>query len=168
MAGEAKQGTIIPSHGVDPYHFSKVNIGAATGTLIKKGVNTAVQAKKIKDTRAAESAAAEKAQSLDSTISNLKTIRNLSKTKYPSSSMENSPAAKAQARSQKGVLSRQMKPRATAKGVKKNIPQGTTTPLFQEPGAPAPNAAVKAVAASRKRARQVRPATETSLTIKRL
>lgn len=164
MAGEAKQGTIIPSHGVDPYHFSKVNVGTAVGNLAKKAAGTAVQVNKLKETRAAEAAAGEKAKKISSTISNLETISNLSKGDYPSTGLDKSPRARAQ----KGVLSRQMKPRATAKGVKKPAPMGTTTPVFQEPGAPAANTAVKAVAASRKRARQVKPATETSLTIKRL
>lgn len=158
--GAAKTDTTIPSHGVEPYKFGHTNVGKSIGKAVKNVANFAADSAAIQAKRGEELSAAEKVgktarsnvRKAGKNIRGLETISNISAQQFPSTPLSKSPASK----NAKARLARGMKPGAKApKG--KPVPAGDATPKFQEP------TAVQAVAAGRKKAKQVRPQKKTSL-----
>lgn len=160
--------TTIPSEGVEQYPFAKTNVGEAIGKGIKKvavakadlsqiNAKNKEEQKAIRAVRAEGRVARKNAKNAASTISGLEGISNISSQQFPSKPLSSSPKNRAA----KARLTRQLNAKKAASN--KPVPKGNTTPVFKEP-----TSAVQAVSSGRKKARQVRPNKETSLSVKRV
>jgi hypothetical protein len=176
------QPTIIPSEGVDPYTFSNVNVGTGIGKALKKGATTALKMRNIKAQHNVDMLKTKDVK--DGKVIKTGALPELTTTKAAVDEeidrQENKDPSKP-----KIVPSRTKEKVGRAlvrsSGALSKVQAETFQPPFKG-GAAAGKAAVKvakaaetvsvsaagAVAAARKKAKQVRPKKETSLSTKRL
>jgi hypothetical protein len=170
--------TIIPSEGVQPYQFGKVNVGTGIGKALKKGATTALKMRNIKaqhnvDKLQTETKGLDGEKILTGAIPNVEAAkagvdkeitRQEEKTRakgiVPARTKKKVGGA---LRKTSGVLSQ-----AQAESFGKNPVTGQAASDVAQLGERIAPTAVQTVTAARKKAKQVRPKKETSLTVKSL